>query len=146
MLVGVLVLVVGLFVAAVATEGRAGQGDAGSGRGAPVGWLRGWIGGATGVSRADLASPDCVSDAAGRMRVTARCVVTVAARGHVTRQLRVLAEQPMTVTAPVSGQSYTARSHLAAGADATIAVDPSGGRVTLECDAATCVATLLGVR
>lgn len=146
MLVALLCLVVGLFVVAVATEGRTGQGDARSGSSGPVRWLRGWTGAATGVSRADLAAPDCVPDPAGRLRVAARCVVTVAARGHVTRQLRLRADQPMTVTAPVSGQDYSAKSHLAAGADATIAVDPAGGRVTLECDAETCAATLLGVR
>src|SRR5206468_882922 len=103
-----LVLIVGLFAVAVGTGGRAGTGDASSGRGGLVAVLHGWLGGSAGVSRADLSAPDCPPSPAGKLAVDGHCVVAVAARGSGTRQLRLRADGPLSVTAPVPGQDYTA--------------------------------------
>jgi hypothetical protein len=145
-LLGVLILVTALFAVAVGTSGRAGTGDADSGRTGLVALLDKWMPGGTDVARSDFSAPDCPPDATGRLTVKPRCVLTVAGHDGGTRRLKIKPQQPLTITAPVSGRTDTAKNHLDAGAEATIVLDKTGGTITLDCDDSPCTAVLSGVK
>ena len=143
-LCGVLVLVIAGFAAAVGLGARQGDGNADSGRTGLVRLLNDLIGGGAQVAAGDVEAPDCPPDAAGVLTVPGRCVLRVAAGKPETRRLTMRAQNPLTVTAPVARQDYAADTRLAAGDEATVAVESGGAEITVACAAATtCAVTLV---
>jgi hypothetical protein len=140
---GLLVLITGLFVAAVAGQDRSKPGGASAARTGAVALLHRWIGDPPRVRLAEIAAPDCPPGPGGVLTVRAHCVLRVAAGRAGTRRLTLRAQQPLTVTAPVP-QRGPAQTHLDAGTEATVAVERGGADVTVDCDTGTCAATLVG--
>ena len=105
-LVGLLVVITVLFVGAVANQRRADTGGVDSGSSGPVALLHRRVGDAAQVDRAN-ASATCPISAAGAVTVPGQCVVRVAAHGSQIPQLRLRAQSPVTVTAPVPRRDIT---------------------------------------
>jgi len=98
------------------------------------------------VDRAN-ASATCPISAAGVVTVPGQCVLRVAAHGSQIRQLRLRAQSPVTVTAPVPRCDITVQKSLDAGTEVTVAVDAGGADIGLACDGVTaCAVTLVGGR
>ena len=144
-LLGVLVLITALFVVSVGTGSRAGQGSADSGKGGPVGLLHKLTGDAGQVPRKDVSPSSCAMTSGGVLTVKGSCVLHVAKSAGATRQLKLKAgNTPVTVTAPVPRQDYTADKQVDAGAEVDVAVDAKGADVSVACRGVQqCLVTVL---
>jgi hypothetical protein len=136
----VLAAILVLYLAAAAGGGRSGQGDA-THPGAFVSWLGRLAGKPDPVSRAELTS-DCLADKG--LAVNGTCTVTVARSGKDVRQLKLHAEQALSVTSRAPHDDSVVKADVKAGDDVTITVDSKGGDVIVDCGepGGRCVATL----
>ena len=139
--VAVLAALALLYTGALAGGTGRGEGTAGTGPGGFVAWLGRLAGPPPAVARADLRA-DCLAGTTFTVRGT--CTVRVAASDHGTRQLRLHAEDAVTVRARAPQGDTVVQSELDAGAEVKVTVDGKGGDLTLDCGGAdsTCVVTL----
>jgi hypothetical protein len=141
-LVGAVVLVIALLYAgALAAGAGSDQPDAGSdGRGGFIGWL-----GASGeplpAARTDLRA-DCL--AGETLTVQGTCVLEVAGSAQGLREVRLHAEDAVTVTARAPQRDSLISDEAKPGDDVRVTVDGKGADIALDCDdpTGTCVLTL----
>src|SRR5690348_7244760 len=111
----VLIIAYGL---AVANGSRSGAGGPDARNRGFVGWLGSVVGQPPDAARADL-SANCLQGTT--FTVNGQCVLTVAQTSRGTRQVRLHANDPVTVDAPAPNGRITA--DLKAGTDSAVTVD-----------------------
>lgn len=131
-------LVIVLYVGAVASGRGSGEGDANSPVGGLVGVIAGWLGSSADADRVEL-SADCFNEA-GQLGVEGSCTLKVAPSERDLRVVRLRTDQPVSVTARLPQSGRTATVEVAAGDETSVAVDGDGGDIALTC---TCVLTVL---
>ena len=119
--VGVLILVA--FVAAMLSPGGSGDG--------PVGWLGRLVGDAAGAAPEELA-PEC-REPDGRLVFGGSCAITVSPSRSDLRVVTLVAEHPISVTAPAPVGDFIVETDVAAGETVRVAVGPDGAAIELAC-------------
>jgi hypothetical protein len=138
--VAVLAAIVVLYVAAVAGGGRSGEGDA-THPGELVNWLGRLAGKPPAVAHAELRA-DCLAE--NTFTVKGSCTVNVARSGKDVRELKLHAQQALSITARAPHGDSAVTADVKAGDDVKVTVDGDGGDVVVNCGdpSGTCVATL----
>lgn len=131
-LLAVVAVVIVLFVVAVARP-RDGDGGAADTRPGFVTWLGGLFGGSATVDPSALSGPCLQPD--GRLVIDGTCALRVAAGDDDVRQVRLRAEAPITVRAPVPMRDSVGEQKVAAGDTIDVAVDADEQDITITCDA-----------
>ncbi|HKD97887.1 MAG TPA: hypothetical protein VKB69_09825 [Micromonosporaceae bacterium] len=139
--IAVFVLLALLYVGAVANGGGSGQGDASKRPGGIVGWLGDLVGSPPDAKRADLSAP-CLT--ANTLSFKGSCTMTVAKSDDGTRQIKLHADDAVSVGSRAAQSKDTITQDVNAGDDVTVTVDGDGGGVIFTCkdSKATCTVTL----
>jgi hypothetical protein len=137
----VLVVLALLYSAAAASAHGSGQGSASQKPGGIVGWLGHIVGKPPAAPRSDESAP-CLSGQT--LSVQGSCMLTVAKSSTRTRQVKLHANDAVTVTSRAPNGSQAITATVKAGADVTVTVDASGSDIEISCttSGSNCVATL----
>jgi hypothetical protein len=131
LVIAVGVVIVLLFAASVATQGRGGPGGRDSGESGPVALLERWFGGTVGADPDDVTA-DC-QEPDGRLVFGGSCTVEVAPADRSLRLVRLAAQHPVSVEAPTPVGDFTVATELDPGETVRVAVGPDGAEIELDC-------------
>jgi hypothetical protein len=137
------VLLVLLFIVAVANPSGSGTGKPGERPGGLVGALGRLAGDAGAVPAADVTAKCKKAD--GTFVVAfGGCALTVAAGGSGLRTVRLRTDRALQVTAKAPRNDFTVTDSVDPGKDVKVAVDEKEATIGLLCTGGTCVVTLVG--
>jgi hypothetical protein len=126
------VLVVLLFSAAVACQGRGGEGGRDSAASGPVALLGRWLGGTAGAAPDEITAGCREPD--GRLVFGGSCTVEVAPADRSLRLVSLTTGHAISVEAPTPVGDFTVSTDLDPGGTVRVAVGPDGADIELDCD------------
>jgi len=126
------VLVVLLYLVALACQARAGTGDRDTGHDGVLDWLGERFGWYADADPADV-SADCDGEQPGRVVFDGRCTLVVAPSEDALRLVPLRSRHAIEVSAPAPAGDFTMDSEVEPGDTIRVAVGGDGAEIELRC-------------